>query len=312
MQPSIVTAEHLRRLHHVCPPKFAQYLLAQKEVCLAGGAATYILCPFVPLDSVHDVDFFVSKLEVLWQLATELCKHLPDVKFSRQSATLRLESANLPKPIQFVLAVTDVDSLIAQFDLDMVQCALNQNVIHATPYFWQAKATRTIQHVLDFAYNPQRLAARFRKAAQKGFLPPEGVNRIRDLGVRLYRPPKVQDDTQWEWECGQSLLLKDPENYKPFRQATEHLTLADAKARPMAYFCRDEYEDDEEEKMGTSLAEMKLEEPEIEDLNMEGKLQLKDKQNKKWSYIEIKPHPRDPGLYWHVASVLDRDNQLFL
>jgi hypothetical protein len=280
------TQTEIERLHSLLPQSICETLL-ENGACIAGGAATFVLVPTVDKRAVSDVDGFVfSDFE---KCATDIDKLvLSQKQYHRQTATLNFLSEQLPLPIQLIWSPGSPEDVLQSFDFDYVQCGILgfkdsktgriEYQIIQTKMCEVAHKTFTVRYVLDYPYNPQRLAGRLCKAQEKGFCLPAPFDSIDELGLKLHKPRNCANweyeqhipvsiwsiasrkSEKWQEHLEDALVLKHKNkaswNAPAGWRSKLHLTLKEALAElPLKSFSWEEYGEDED------TTELKLEPP---------------------------------------------------
>lgn len=139
---------------------------------IAGGTVLYALLD-IP---TADIDVFIRDATTLRQVLDCVDTLYPDRErqYFRHHSTISIHIAGC-LPIQCILkACETAQDIIADFDLDYVQCAVTRGadgsfLVTQTEWAVQAQQTKTITMIQDFPYMSCRLRARLRKAERKGF-----------------------------------------------------------------------------------------------------------------------------------------------
>lgn len=184
-----LTPDQVRRLGRLVTTELLTVLLEYGVI--AGGAAVFVLNSYVPFNAVGDVDVFIQDANRLVECFHAVRRHWPDAVFVRQPSTIKLIVKG-ETPIQLVRSSAGLEEQIRGFDIDAVQCAIvggRGESLQAcrTEMAKTAHTTRLVKYLLEYSYNPLRLASRLRRIHRKGFSLKRNVETVGQLGVTLYK-----------------------------------------------------------------------------------------------------------------------------
>ena len=248
-----LTPSQVLRLHHLVDEPILQVIL--KYGFLAGGSVVYVLVDDVSDSAVGDLDVFIKDEEHLRRCFEELCMLMKEpLFFQRKSSAVTIFCSPPCKPIQLILSYLSLESMIREFDMDFVQCAIHLEgesslMASRTAMATLAHQSKQIRYMLDYAYNPMRLLSRLCKAQRKGFAPIKPINNLDQLGVPLYRPRRLTD-AEWEREQTMSLPMdyvsQKPPTIKWLMREDPTITpqRESVMSEPFRQFTREEYDGD--------------------------------------------------------------------
>lgn len=170
----------IERLNGLYTNDESDFLISlQEKGFLAGGAMVFALNDWVPPNTVGDLDFFATSIDIANEMIDMICAHFsrdkPPAIERGEYATVWTFSAWGKKlidvPIQVIYLKNDhpdCHSVLADFDIDAVQCGLFGGEIYQTERCKNAHSNKQV----SFVRANFNLTRRLFKLRRKGFKAP--------------------------------------------------------------------------------------------------------------------------------------------
>jgi hypothetical protein len=226
-----LTSKQLSKLQTLLPDELSSSLL--NLGILAGGSAVYVLCDWVKLSTVSDLDFFFTtkwQMEAAMRLVSEY--KAENRRYFAVKKSVRTIHICGYLPIQFILTTgKNALELISSFDLDYVQCGIqfigNKIMASYTARAVKSHQDRKIYEIGNEQYQIDRLALRLSKACYKGFTLnnlPQGF-KLSTLGLSIYCFKEIRDDAFYPSSPDSSKNRNDWTKYFDEQDENKSLTL---------------------------------------------------------------------------------------